>query len=75
MKTEQTCLLSTDVAMAFERTDRMMAHDEREYGQGGWIGLGTPQANPTMEAEFRRLLPPDTELLVSRLQGSNGSSE
>ncbi len=52
-----------------------MARDKREYGQGGWIGLGTPQANPTMEAEFRRLLPDDTELLVSRLQGSNGSSE
>ena len=43
--------------------DRM----EREYGPGGWIGVGVPQANPTVEAEMRRLLPPDAELLTSRL--------
>ncbi|MCY3670291.1 MAG: hypothetical protein OXH14_04340 [Alphaproteobacteria bacterium] len=43
--------------------DRM----EREYGPGGWIGVGVPQANPTVEAEVRRLLPPDAELLTSRL--------
>lgn len=52
-----------------------MKHSEREYGKGGWIGLGTPQANPTMEAEFRRLLPDDTVLLTTRLQGSAASSE
>ncbi|MCA8926942.1 MAG: hypothetical protein KDC18_02650 [Alphaproteobacteria bacterium] len=52
-------------------TDR----SQREYGRGGWIGLGTPQANPTMEAEFRRLLPPDVDLLVTRLRGDAGSSE
>lgn len=43
--------------------DRM----EREYGPGGWIGVGVPQANPTVEAEMRRLLPPDAELLTSCL--------
>lgn len=52
-----------------------MDRNEREYGKGGWIGIGTPQANPTMEAEFRRMLPADTELLIARLQGGNGSSE
>lgn len=43
--------------------DRM----EREYGPRGWVGVGVPQANPTVEAEMRRLLPRDAELLTSRL--------
>jgi maleate isomerase len=52
-----------------------MERREREYGKGGWIGIGTPQANPTVEAEFRRLLPDDAEMLITRLQGSATSSE
>ena len=39
----------------------------REYGAAGWIGIGTPQANPTVEMEMRRLLPVDTEPLTTRL--------
>lgn len=52
-----------------------MERQEREYGKGGWAGIGTPQANPTVEAEFRRLLPDDVEMVVTRLQGSATSSE
>ena len=52
-----------------------MAENSREYGSGGWIGVGTPQANPTVEAEFCRLLPNDVEMQVARLRGNAGSSE
>ncbi len=52
-----------------------MQKAEREYGKGGWVGIGTPQANPTVEAEFRRLLPDDMEMLTTRLLGDAASSE
>ena len=52
-----------------------MERSEREYGKGGWVGIGTPQANPTVEAEFRRLLPEDMEMVTTRLQGSATSSD
>ena len=39
----------------------------RDYGARGRFGLLTPQANPTVEPEFRRLAPPGTELYVARL--------
>lgn len=40
------------------------AHD---YGRAGTIGIGTPQANPTVEAEMRVLLPPNVAMVVVRL--------
>lgn len=39
----------------------------RDYGAGGRFGLLVPQANPTVEPEFRRLVPSDAELYVARL--------
>ena len=39
----------------------------RDYGARGRFGLLTPQANPTVEPEFRRLAPAGTELYVARL--------
>ena len=44
-----------------------MDRREREYGPDGWIGIGVPQANPTVEAEMRRLMRADAEILTARL--------
>ena len=38
-----------------------------DYGRGGIIGIGTPQANPTVEAEMRILFPANVLLAVARL--------
>ncbi|MES2451142.1 MAG: hypothetical protein V4610_11300 [Pseudomonadota bacterium] len=38
-----------------------------DYGRGGRIAIGTPQANPTVESEFAILLPPAVSLTVTRL--------
>lgn len=47
----------------------------REYGAGGWIGVGTPQANPTVEAEMRRMFPTNVELLTTRLTSASENSD
>ena len=39
----------------------------RDYARAGRLGIGTPQANPTVEAEIRRLLPFDVDAVTLRL--------
>lgn len=46
----------------------------RDYGARGRFGLLTPQANPTVEPEFRRLAPAGTELYVARLTSRSDDS-
>jgi maleate isomerase len=38
-----------------------------DYGRAGRIGIGTPQANPTVETEFAILVPPTASISVVRL--------
>jgi len=45
------------------------------YGTLGRVGIATPQANPTVEDEFRILLPPKLAFNVVRLRGSQDSRE
>ncbi len=41
-------------------------HPQRDYGKLGRVGVLTPQANPTVEAEFRVLLPDGVAMLTAR---------
>lgn len=43
------------------------AYPDRDYGRAGWIGIGTPQANPTVEAEMAIMLPRGCALAATRL--------
>lgn len=53
----------------------MTGSENREYGAGGWVGIGTPQANPTVEIEMRRLLSADIEPLTVRLVSQSENSD
>jgi maleate isomerase len=46
----------------------------REYGKSGTIGVGVPQANTTVEAEFRAITPDGVNVITARLQGSRSDS-
>lgn len=47
-----------------------------DYGSAGIVGIGTPQANPTVEAEMRVLLPANVLPVVVRLtSAATGSSD
>ena len=46
-----------------------------DYGRDGIVGIGTPQANPTVEAEMAVLLPPGVVRVTTRLTSSATASE
>src|SRR5688572_8429709 len=46
----------------------------REYGKAGLVGITVPQANTTVEAEFRALAPAGLSVVAARLQGSRSDS-
>lgn len=45
-----------------------------EYGSLGLFGIGTPQANPTVEHEFALLRPPRVSLVTARLFSESADS-
>jgi len=48
-----------------------MTERRYDYGRDAMIGIGTPQANPTVEAEMRIILPPACALVVNRLTSAS----
>lgn len=48
-----------------------MSSRSNDYGRDATIGIGTPQANPTVEAELRIVLPPTCGLVVNRLTSAS----
>lgn len=47
----------------------------RDYGRSGWIGIGTPQANPTVEAEMAIALPRRCAIITARLRSTARQAE
>ena len=45
-----------------------------DYARSGRLGIGTPQANPTVEAEIRRLLPFEVDYVTIRLTSDSQDS-
>lgn len=43
-----------------------------DYGRAGLVGIGTPQANPTVEVEMRILMPPAVAIAAVRLTSGAG---
>jgi len=46
----------------------------REYSRNGLFGVAVPQANPIVEPEFAALMPDNTGIIATRLQGSRSDS-
>ena len=51
-----------------------MTRGSCDYGRAGLVGIAPPQANPTVEAEVRLLLPPSVGMVVARLTSSSSDS-
>jgi maleate isomerase len=51
-----------------------MASRGRDYGRDGRVGVGTPQANPTVEPEFAAMLGPRVALYTMRLTSESKES-